>query len=41
MIVSESDLSYFEGLRDAGVKEAEIVISFIGKYGECVLDEQY
>lgn len=41
LIVDESDLSYFEGLRDAGIKDAEIVISLIGKYGSCVVSEDF
>ena len=41
MKVSEYDLSYFEGLQDAGIQDASIVISMINKYGECVISEEF
>jgi hypothetical protein len=40
-IIGKEQLSYFQGLRDAGVEDAEIVISMIGKYGECVITEEF
>ena len=40
-IITDEHLSDFEGLRDAGIKDAEIIISAIGKYGEIVLSEDY
>ena len=40
-LVTENDISYFKGLRDAGIEDAEIVISFIDKYGDCIIDEQF
>lgn len=35
--VNENDLSYFEGLRDAGIEDAQIVIDMINLYGECAI----
>lgn len=39
--MDESDLSYLHGLLDAGIEDAKIVIEFIEKYGEVVLNEEF
>jgi hypothetical protein len=34
-IVDENDIKYFQGLYDAGLEDARIVLDFIEKHGEC------
>jgi len=41
MGVRETDISYFQGLLDAGIEDAQIVIDFIEKYKECEIIEVY
>lgn len=35
--VNQSELDYFEGLKDAGIEDAETVIELINKHGEICL----
>lgn len=41
MRVDESDISYFTGLKHAGLDDASIVIEMINQYGECIIDEEF
>lgn len=36
---NSSDVSYFEGLRDAGIEDAEEVIAAIEKHGTIIIKE--
>jgi hypothetical protein len=38
-LIDESDISYFKGLLDAGIEDAQIVLDFLEKYGEVILNE--
>lgn len=40
-IVNESDLSYYQYLRDENIEDAEIIIEFIEKHGECEITIEY
>ena len=39
--ISQSDISYFKGLLDAGIEDAQIVLDFIDKYSEVILNEEF
>ncbi len=39
--MSFSDESYLEGLLDAGIEDAQIILDMIEKYEEITLDEQF
>ncbi len=40
-LMTESDIPYLKGLVDAGIEDAQIVIDFIEKYEEVVLNEEF
>ncbi len=41
IMVNKYDISYFEALRDSEIKDADLVISFIEKYGSCTISEEF
>lgn len=40
-VFSDSEIPYLEGLRDAGVKDAQDLIDAIKKFGCIVVDEEF
>lgn len=40
-LMNNSDISYLNGLLDAGIKDAAIVIDYIQKYDEIIIDEEF
>jgi len=40
-VMTESDIPYLEGLRDAGVKDADDLIEAIEKYGQIHVKEEW
>lgn len=41
ILITIDDVSYFKALVDSEIDGAELVIEFIEKYGECILDERF
>lgn len=39
--LTESDIAYFQGLVDAGIKDAQIVLDMINQHNEVSFEEQY
>ncbi len=40
-ILDECDIPYLKGLLDAGVEDAQIVIDYIEKYEEVIINEEF